>query len=85
MGSAQAFFRRVAMLVGSVARFSFPARPPDTGRSNDGWGRSGATLARFSLFAVPPFAGVSCARLRFKGRHQINHGRKRADCSRFGA
>src|SRR5271167_2694550 len=64
-GSIQAFLRRRVM-VRSAAGFSFPLRPPDTGRSNDGWRRSATDLARFSVFVLPLFAGVSCARLRFK-------------------
>jgi hypothetical protein len=67
-GSAQAFFHRlVAVVVCSAAGCSFLLRPPDTGKSNDGWRRSGIVLVRFScFFALPLFAAVSCARLRFK-------------------
>ena len=64
-GSIQAFLRRRVM-VRSAAGFSFPLRPPDTGRSNDGWRRSATALARFSVFLLSLFAGASCARLRFK-------------------
>src|SRR6202022_4452066 len=65
-GGDQAFFRRpVATVAGSVADFSFVSRPPDTGRSNALWRRSGAALAR--LLALAPFAaGGSCTRLRFR-------------------
>ena len=67
-GSAHAFLRRpVAVVICSAAGCSFLLRPPDTGKSNAGWRRSGIVLVRFCcFFAVPPFAGVSCARLRFK-------------------
>ena len=62
-GSIQAFLRRLYWAVAS----SLPLRPPDTGRSNDGWRRSPTALARFSVFVLSLFAGASCARLRFKG------------------
>jgi hypothetical protein len=63
----QAFLRRlVAVLVGSAAGCPFLLRPPDTGKSNDGCRRSGFVLVRFSLVALPPLAGASRARLRFK-------------------
>jgi hypothetical protein len=67
MDNPQAFFRRlVAIVVCSPAGCSFLLRLPDTGKSNDGWRRSGIVLVRFSLVALPPLAGASCARLRFK-------------------
>ena len=68
VGSAHAFFRRPeAIAVRPTAGSSFRFPPPDTGKSNDGWRRSSRALVRFScLFAPPPFAGVSRARLRFK-------------------
>ena len=57
----------VVMVVGSAARSSFLRRPPDTGKSNDGWRRSDAALMRLSLPDLAPFAaGASPARLRFK-------------------
>ena len=61
----QAFLRPlVATVAGSVTRSSF-FRPPDTGRSNALWRRSGAALARLLVLAT--FAAVgSCTRLRFK-------------------
>ena len=59
------FLRRFsATVAGSVGRSSFFFRPPDTGRSNALWRRSGAAVARLAL---APFAvGGSCERLRFK-------------------
>jgi hypothetical protein len=62
IGGAQAFLRRLCWTAGS----SFPLRPPDTGRSNDGWRRAATASARFSAFVPSLFAGASCARLRFK-------------------
>jgi hypothetical protein len=61
-GSIQVFLRRLCWTAGS----SFSLRPPDAGRSNDGWRRSANAFARFSVFVLSLFAGVSCARLRFK-------------------
>src|SRR5438045_5631661 len=59
----QAFLRRlVATVTGSVVGFCLSFRPPDTGRSNALWRRSGAALAR--LLGLAPFATGS-ARLRF--------------------
>jgi hypothetical protein len=67
IGSIQAFLRRRAVTVVCCATGSFFAlRPPNTGKSNDGWRRSGSALVRFPLFAIPFPAGASCARLRFK-------------------
>jgi hypothetical protein len=64
---AHAFLRRlVAIVVWSAAGCSFLLRPPNTGKSNDGWRRSGILLVRFSLIALPPFADAPFARLRFK-------------------
>jgi hypothetical protein len=37
----------------------------------------------FPLFDLPPFAGASCARLRFQDRHQIDYRRRLGDRSRF--
>jgi hypothetical protein len=64
----QAFLRRlVAVSSAAAAGCSFLLRPPDTGKSKDGWRRSGIVVVRFfSFFALAPFAGVSCAMLRFK-------------------